>query len=634
MINLLYNIVIYYHNEDIKLLNYYIANFDNIFKLIFSNKQIKISFNINIIVSNIDQFIIKYNKLFKKNINIKLKKKEKIYENNENYLEYNKIIIELDLFNINIIELISKPYKLLDKDQLYNKINQLNIINYEIDYGINSIGFKRYFANIMTYNIYHLLNDTDNKKNKLNIFLWQIDFGTFIGLPAILHPSINKIRKIDSIIENDILDENESILKYKSLYWYYSKLYLINQEEICNKYVIDDTHNSLENLYSEFDFYYFILLHIERYVQGQRIMHFTCLSIDKTITYEVKYNNKWINYRGFPNINTKITQFKPKNQYRNNLLYPLSYGHYDKFYITDISLTKLNYKDKSHPITYNKNFTSFNEDILYTDTINYITPKELIIPHPFLAISKCIIKDDVPTSFDNWRFRQLASLRDEKDENNIDNTNDNKNNKIELLYSFMTQNDIKSYDIINANNILNNTNSSVIFNPYEENEIKNFIGGNIDCNISNKQNTKKYIDKYNLLKKIYDKYIKSLSYNKQKQNLLINKLIDNNYIICVFDKSSTIEYIKDNILSDNDIIKNYNNTYDFTKIPKININIKKIKESYKKYNNTLNIFIDEYLKKCIDLLSIKNKTQNGGINYKEKYFKYKYKYLRLKDQRY
>ncbi len=57
----------------------------------------------------------------------------------------------------------------------------------------------------------------------------------------------------------------------------------------------------------------------------------------------------------------------------------------------NLNLTYL--KDKNDiilPITYNKNYTSFNEDILYTNMICKI--EHIFIPHPFLAFSKCKYK--------------------------------------------------------------------------------------------------------------------------------------------------------------------------------------------------------------------------------------------------
>ena len=101
-------------------------------------------------------------------------------------------------------------------------------------------------------------------------------------------------------------------------------------------------------------FFYFVLTHIETVIQNFNIVHFTTLNIIET-------NKIYIDNKNFIN----SIPYKPKNYFDEH--YKLYKSHYDKFYITDIGLTYLYENEISRPITYNKNFTSFSEDLLYTN---------------------------------------------------------------------------------------------------------------------------------------------------------------------------------------------------------------------------------------------------------------------------
>lgn len=126
------------------------------------------------------------------------------------------------------------------------------------------------------------------------------------------------------------------------------------------------------------------------------------------------------------------------------------------------------------PITYNKNYTSFNEDIIYTKMLMMV--KTLFIPHPFLAISKC-------------------------NKNNIQKMNEKiKKQQLEAIYVLLPYDDILNCKIFELNNWINKKSSLVSFNTQDE-EIKEFInkhntlsGGNnnIYCDIELKTDTTIY----------------------------------------------------------------------------------------------------------------------------------------------
>lgn len=208
------------------------------------------------------------------------------------------------------------------------KINSNNIND-----GSKSIGFKRYVANIMSWNIYEkLINNNKKEKiyNQIKTFLFQIDYGTIIGLHILLHNSID----INTI--NKIFNKNFN-------YWYETKQFISSNKFISDSYLIDVHLVHPETLYSKYDFYYFLLTHLITVIHNFDIVHFTTLSI--------KENNKNINIH---NKIIKSVPNKPINYF--NEYYKLNKSHYDKFYITDIGLTYLYESDISKPITYNKNY--------------------------------------------------------------------------------------------------------------------------------------------------------------------------------------------------------------------------------------------------------------------------------------
>lgn len=110
---LYYNIVFYYHNESIELLDYYLKNLQFLFTNISNTDKNEILFGVNFFVSNLDFFIqnltSKYTNYQKSN-----KLVHKIYENNKNYIETIYCTIKFDEYNfyINVHEIISKPYNI------------------------------------------------------------------------------------------------------------------------------------------------------------------------------------------------------------------------------------------------------------------------------------------------------------------------------------------------------------------------------------------------------------------------------------------------------------------------------------------------------------------------------------------
>lgn len=98
-----------------------------------------------------------------------------------------------NIYKYNGSEFIFTPYK----------INEQNIND-----GSKSIGFERYVSNIMSWNIYEKINNKcDNYKNfnKIKVFLFQIDYGTIIGIHIFLNPSISKVAYGDNDYDlNDI----------------------------------------------------------------------------------------------------------------------------------------------------------------------------------------------------------------------------------------------------------------------------------------------------------------------------------------------------------------------------------------------------------------------------------------------
>ena len=619
----------------------------------------QIIFNVNFFVSNLKNFILLLkNHNYINNNNNFVFDKHIIYENKTNYIETNFIKIKINYYDFEIIvhEIISKPNKNIspnDYDNIYNcneinknikcnfdykiKIDNVNIID-----GSKSIGFKRYVANIMSWNIYEkLINDNKQEKsfNQIKTFLFQIDFGTIIGLHILLHNSID----IDLINKNIFSSSNNN-------YWYETKQLLLSNKLISNSYLINDDLTN-ETLYSKYDFYYFVLTHLITVIQNFNIVHFTTLSIKESKNFKI--NNIIIN--SIPN--------KPINYF--NQYYKLNKSHYDKFYITDISLTYLYEDNILRPITYNKNYTSFSEDLLYTSLLYKL--KKLILPHPFLNITKCSYK--------------------------LDKKEIIKENKYELIYIFLPLDDVgnnKIFDLMNYSNNakhdvrskiqddeinelkknikLNNNNKNLIrsddlYYDIETSETKLIDTNKIICSIRNKTNTKLYISKYSNSKILFDNFNKIIC-NKFNNLILLN--YEN--LLVVFNSNTNIKTYHEIICkAKNDkIIKYYNDKYNFYNNSKYKILSSTIKLTYSN-NKSINLISEYVLDYTLNFLEIKRiskkitneiitntleklsiiNTQSKDynlttlekdksyqnkkiINYENKYFKYKLKYLELR----
>jgi hypothetical protein len=141
---LYYDLTFYYHNEDIELLDYYLKNIDTIYKNIKSNNLCDIFIDICFFVSSLDKFICKLRNINKFNFNI-----HKVYENKTNFIELKTIKIKFDGYDF--YAHIKQNLSFLNKLVKNFNDNIDNEHNY-IDYGINSIGFKRYCNNVLCWN--------------------------------------------------------------------------------------------------------------------------------------------------------------------------------------------------------------------------------------------------------------------------------------------------------------------------------------------------------------------------------------------------------------------------------------------------------------------------------------------------
>ncbi len=668
-----YNVVFHYHNEPIELLTYYLNNMKYLFDNMILNSKIKIEFCVNFFVSNLDTFIelLGENKFTNNNIHKKIT--HRIYENNNNYVETKFVDTTPTYYNfeIRIHQIMSKPnknitdvnynniYRYVDDEFNFKsqKIEKSNIID-----GTNSIGFKRYVANIMTWNIYEKLKNNNVKEkmfNNIQTFLFQIDFGTIIGLHILLHPSITNVsfdntiynltndnsfnnlsNKVYSFNKKNLPNKNNTNLSGNLNYWYESKQFLLSNKFIIDSYSINDT-DDIETIYSNYDFFYFVLTHLDTVIHNFNIVHFTALSIKNIAKpININYDNSELKINSIP--------YKP-NSYYDDFDAKLYKQHYDKFYITDIGLTYLYQNDISKPITYNKNYTSFSEDLLYSSLL--LKLKKLIIPHPFLNVTKCSYK-------------------------NISVKN-NKNVSRELIYIFLPQDDIGNYKIFDIINYTQNKKHNIrlteqndgiadfIKNIKMKNTI-NIINGNddiyakinygnkmnnskidnnlISCNIQNMTDPHIYISKYSNSKFLFDEFNKITHLEKNK---LFNNnnylLIEYNNMIIIFNSLTNIYDYKLLISKskNKNIITYYNDKYEFFNI-KYKIQ-KSIKIKYDKLTHKIiypitkfiydyildNLWILNHMKKTnlVDL----NTNKYDGLNYKLKYIKYKQKYLQLKN---
>lgn len=669
-----YNVVFYHHNEPIEIMSYYMNNLKFLFNNIYNddNKNV-IEFCINFFVSDLDKFInlLKSNK-FINSTNHKINY-HKIYENNDNFIEtkFTKLKPINQNFDIYVHEIISKPYKNIDNNEYNNIIkcnndkdekikfdNSRTIINStDINDGSKSIGFKRYVANIMSWNIYEnfkIKNNENKLFNKIKVFLFQIDYGTIIGLHILLHPLVIKIKFNNDVI--NLLDNNSfnilsSLLyadkkniksQFKNFnYWNESKKFLISQKNIYDSYNINEhiTNNYIETLYSNHDFFYFIITHLDTVIENFNIVHFTTLNI-QNIKKNISFNlgNNSIKINTIPN--------KPNSYFDEQ--FKLYKQHYDKFYITDIGLTYIYQSNTSKPITYNKNYTSFSEDLLYTSLLYKL--KKLIIPHPFLNITKCVYNKNIQNK-----------------------SNDVNKIKYELIYIFLPTDDIGNYkifDIINykndkkhnvgfviqneeINEFINNTkinktiNKNTSDNLILDNKNNIIFNESIRCSVDNKTNTNIYIKKYENSKKIFDFYNNEIINKFKIKNTL---LVLFNDLIIVFNSNTNLDYYEKIISHSNIIIDFYNDKYNFYNNKYKTLQSIKIINNFNKniFVNNITIFIYNYF---FDMLWIINHMKkydgnsNDNINnidkknnyiemrnlsYKLKYFKYKLKYANLK----
>lgn len=663
-----YNIVFHYHNEPIELMTYYLNNLKFVFDNMFYHEKTQIQICVNFFVSNIDDFTKKLieHKYISNKIEISIDKYI-IIENETNYIEtkFYEFTPKNYNFEIRIHEILSKPYKNIFNnyknilncyDGNKNKINCSNIknkinitntnTNTNIIDGSKSIGFKRYVANIMSWNIYENLKILNGKNviyNQIKTFLFQIDYGTIIGMHILLHPSISVIY-VDGKKEN-LLEPNNKILSSNEFnYWFETKQFLF-ENKLTNEYSLDDnniTNDNIETLSSNYDFYHFITTHLLTVIQKFNIVHFTALSITKS-SKKIKIIDKKIKINTIPN--------KPKNYFKE--YYKLYKGHYDKFYITDIGLTYLYQNKLSRPITYNKNYTSFSEDLLYTSLLYKL--KKLIIPHPFLNTTKC-----------SYKIKKNIIA------NNSIQLN-NKNN--ELIFIFLPHDDIGNYKIFDIINYVENKkhnvrlmfqddeitelnkNIKIIKNTYNNLILSNdfydekFIDyNNIECNIDNKTNTQLYIQKYSNSKKIFDYYNKNIYLPKINEK---NLLIEYKNLTVVFDNNTNFDYYNQLLNNKSNLIVNfYNNNYNFLNDKFKIFQSVKIKKNMNYTNETIN-FIYDYITNFIDIKKISRKITKNTIDvavkkimslknlknlknkqneYENKYIKYKSKYLELKKQ--
>ena len=596
----------------IEIMSYYMNNLKFLFNNINNdgNNNV-IEFCINFFVSDLNKFIklLKLNK-FINFINYKINY-HKIYENNDNFIETKFIKLKLinQDFDIYVHEIISKPYKNIDNNDYNNIINCSNdeedkikfdnsgikINSIDINDGSKSIGFKRYTANIMSWNIYEKFKIKNNENkifNKIKVFLFQIDYGTIIGLHILLHPLVTKIKfnnDIINLLDNKSFNILSSLLykdkdkeKNKKLqlknfnYWNESKKFLILQKNIYDSYNINEhiINNYIETLYSNHDFFYFILTHLDTVIKNFNIVHFTTLNI-QNIKKNISFD--------FRDISTNINTIPNKPNSYFDAQFKLYKQHYDKFYITDIGLTYLYQNNISKPITYNKNYTSFSEDLLYTSLLYKL--KKLIIPHPFLNITKCIYKK------------------------NIQYNNETNKIKYELIYIFLPTDDIGNYKIFDIINYKNNKKHNVGF-EFQNEEITEFINNikinrtiidnnddlildnknnfifneSIKCSFDNKTNTNIYIKKYENSKKIFNFFNNELINKiKIKNNLLV---LFNNLII-VLNSNTNLDYYEKIISQSNILINFYNDKYNF-----YNNKYETLQSIKIKYNNKRNFFID------------------------------------------
>lgn len=727
----------YHHSETIEILPYYINNIKNLIK--YTNG---IDFYINILTSDIKKILepinSKYNKKYQytgKTIKLKEKKDKYIYGLCEN--------IELDDIKICIIELLSIPNEKLLKDY-YENIDKLNDIDEKINFfneyekqnkdeilgyladndninnlinlkkklkenniniGIDSIGFKRYFAQILSLN--YLCN---SKYNDSNVYNWQIDYSSMLGIPAIYmkkyvdikfdidkidnkiinnldnnkdiilfhHRNIGKFKtKINKILpnnQNNIIIKNMNILLSTSNFWYEGRQFINNNSNLIDEYnnqydmiyeLTDEIKKTYKNRLELFvsknnlDFFHFFKCFYGQ-KQINNITMFAAMNIDNTqLTTLIDKDGNQYGYSGFTSLNEKATgnQTKPKTD-KNGYL---KIGHYDKFNIININNIKNLINKKNIYLTYNKNFTSINEDILFTDLLQ--SHNKVIIPHIFLAVTKCVPIPNGPdsqpkTSKQMKEFIYLFNYFDDVDNNKI--YTDEYPKKYKTNFKSFVEEDIKAM------------------------EVDKQIGGdlaflkNIRCNIATKTPTRKYTEKYRIGNEFYtaSKIGKNINTKYDADNNIIYTYLytklsraDIKKIRNTFNKEynfdnhninleKTDKVLNENILKIYDLDVKAINMFYTKLIPK---QIEK-RDMYIKYDANFEFIVKDNVITLEEKMEIevpiskkrgniskgesksKREKQNkyyekylkypmqGDLDYKAKYLKYKLKYINLKKQ--
>lgn len=243
---------------------------------------------------------------------------------------------------------------------------------------------------------------------------------------------------------------------------------------------------------------------------------------------------------------------------------------------------------------------------MYTNALYRVN--DLFVPHPFLAFSKC------------------------KNDENIKSNNEIISKPIELIYVLLPFDDLDNlkpyelYNWIHQNKIgVNFDVQTEAINKFKINNTLNNMNGGYLCDIKFKTNTYVYTKKVDSIIKIYGLII--------KKNIIID-----NYIF-KDDIDSNIRIVIDNNINKfkklNQSYENYNSKYDFNGIKYIKTKSDNTLNNELKfdYSNNISNFIKKYILtdgKCEDeLYLVKN---NDLIHLKNKYLKYKYKYIRLKQQ--
>lgn len=200
-----------------------------------------------------------------------------------------------------------------------------------------------------------------------------------------------------------------------------------------------------------------------------------------------------------------------------------------------------------------EDYTTFSEDLLYTSLLYKL--KKIIIPHPFLNITKCSYKQQIKNDIKSEKIYELIYIFLPCD--------DVGNNKIFDLMNYISnvKHDVspKNQDdeikelkeklkLSQNNNLTQNNNFIQNDNFYDDlnNDTTKLINKNISCSIHNKTNTKLYMNKYSNSKNVFEIFntnfnIASRYFNKINNNLLLNydnllvvfnTNIDNKQIFC------------------------------------------------------------------------------------------------------